>query len=47
MKIQLTAAIHFISSKPDSDKTRIMHAKTDNIEIMIGTQTNEVTEELF
>ena len=41
MKIQLTAAINFISSKPDSDKTRIMHAKTDNIEIMIGTQTNE------
>ena len=46
-KIQLTAAINFISSKPDSEKTRIMHAKSDNIEIMIGSETNEFIEELF
>ena len=46
-KIQLTAAINFISSKPDSDETRIMHAKSDNIKIMIGSETNEVIEELF
>ena len=46
-KIQLTAAIKFISSKADSDETRIMHAKSDNIEIMIGSETNEVIEELF
>ena len=39
-KIQLTAAINFISSKPDSDKTRIMRAKSNNVEIMIGSETN-------
>ena len=46
-KIQLTAAINFISSKPDSDETRIMHTKINDIEIMIGSDTNEVIEELF
>ena len=46
-KIQLTAAINFISSKPYSDETRIMYAKSNNIEIMIGSDTNEVVEELF
>ena len=29
-KIQLTIAINFISSKPDSDETRIMRTKTRN-----------------
>ena len=38
-KIQLTAAINFIFSKPDSNETRIMHAKSDNVEIMIGSET--------
>ena len=33
-KIQLTIAINFISSK-DNDKERVMHSKSDNIEIMI------------
>ena len=37
----------FFSSKPDSDETRIMHTKINNIEIMIGIDTNEVIEELF
>ena len=46
-KIQLTMAINFVSSKPCSDKTRIMHSKSDNIEIMIGSETDEVIEELF
>ena len=46
-KIQLTAAINFISSKPDSDETHIMHAKSNNKENMIGSKTNEVVEELF
>ena len=35
-KIHLTIAIKFIFSK-DCDKTRIIHSKSDNIEIMIGT----------
>ena len=46
-KIQLTAAINYISSKPDSDGTSIAHAKSVNIEIMIGSKTDEVIEELF
>ena len=45
-KIQLSAKINFISSKPDSDETRIMHTKSDNIEIMIGSDTDEVIEDL-
>ena len=39
-------AINFISSK-DSDETRTMHSKSDNIEIMIGNETNEIIGELF
>ena len=31
----------------DSNKTCTMHTKSDNIEIMIGTETNEIIEELF
>ena len=46
-KIQLSVEINFISSKPDSDETRIMHTKSDNIEIMIVSDTNEVIEDLF
>ena len=45
-KIHLTAEINFISSIPDSDETRIMHTKSDNLEIMIG-DTNEVIKDLF
>ena len=39
-------AINFISSK-DSDETRTMHTKTNNVEIMIGSETNEIIKELF
>ena len=46
-KIQLTAAINFISSKPDSDETRIMHTKSNNIETITGSDTNQVIEKLF
>ena len=46
-KIQLSAEINFIFSKPDSDETCIMHTQSNNIEIMIGSDTNEVIEELF
>ena len=45
-KIQLTIAISYISSK-DSDDTRIMRYKSDNIEIMMGSETGETIEELF
>ena len=46
-KIQLSAEINFISSKPDSDETRIMNTKSNNIEIIIGRDTNEVIENHF
>ena len=45
-KIQLIIAINFMSSK-DSNETRTMPTKSDNIEIMIGNETDEIIEELF
>ena len=44
--IRLTMAVNFISSK-DSDKSRTKHAKSDKVEIMMGSETNEIIEELF
>ena len=38
--------IDFISCK-DSDETRTMHTKSDNVEIVMGSETNEIIEELF
>ena len=46
-KLQLTAEINFISLKPDSDETHIMHTRSDNEEIMNGSDTDEIIEELF
>ena len=46
-KIHLTMAINFISSKEDSDEIRTLHAPSDNIEIMLGSATDEIIEELF
>ena len=40
-KIQLTMTINFISSK-DSDEIRTMHTKSNNIEIMIGNETDKL-----
>ena len=40
-------AIKFISSKEDSNETRTMLAKIDNIEIMMRSETDEIIEELF
>ena len=45
-KIQLTISINFISSK-DSDKTRNLPTKSDNIEIMMGSETDEIIKERF
>ena len=39
-------SINFISSK-DSDETRNMHTKSDNIEIMIGSETDDIIDEFF
>ena len=46
-KVQLIAEINFISLKPGSDETRVMHTKSDNAEIRIGDDTSDVVNELF
>ena len=46
-KVQLISEINFISLKPGSDETRIMHTRSDNIEIMIGDDKDDIIEELF
>ena len=46
-KIHLTAEINFISLKPDSNETRVMHTKSDNVEISISDDTRDVVKELF
>ena len=45
-KIQLTMRIIFVSFI-DSNETRVMHTKTDNIAIMSGIETNDAINELF
>ena len=46
-KLQLIAEINFISLKPGSDETRIMHTRSDNEEFMNGNDTDEIIKELF
>ena len=38
--------INFISSK-DSDETRTMHIKSNNIEIVMSNEAGKIIEELF
>ena len=45
-KIHLTMANDFISSK-DFDETFTMHTKSNNIEIMMGSETDKSIKELF
>ena len=45
-KIQTTMSINVISSK-DSDETCPMYTKSNNTEIMVGSETDEIIEELF
>ena len=46
LEIQLTIAISFVSSK-DTDEERIIHSKSENIEVKINDEANEVIKELF
>ena len=39
--------INFISSKDDFDETRIMSTWSDNIEIMMISETDDIIDELF
>ena len=45
-KIQITMRIIFISFI-DKNETQVMHTKSDNIEIMIGTDTSDTINELI
>ena len=42
-------SINFISRKDskDFDKNQLIHLKSDNTEIMMGSETDEIIEELF
>ena len=46
-KVQLTIEVNFISLKPGSDVTRIMYTRSDNIEIMLGDDNDDIIEQLF
>ena len=46
MKIEPEVTINFISSI-DNGVERVMHSKSDNIEIMINDKANKVIKELF
>ena len=39
-------AMNLFSSK-DSEETRTTYSKNDNIEVMIGSETDEIIEDLF
>ena len=43
-RIQLSMRINFMSSK-DSDDFRTMHRMSNNIEIMMGNETNEIVKD--
>ena len=40
-------AINLISSKTDSDKKCTVHVKSDNTEIMMGSETDETIKKIF
>ena len=43
----MSAEISFVSQKPDSDEKRVMYTKSIWEEIMIGSETEEITEKLI
>ena len=45
-KSQLKISFNFFSSK-DTNEEQVMHSKSDNIEVMIYDNTNEVIEKNF
>ena len=46
-KLQLSAEISFVSQKPDSDEKRVMYIRSICEELMIGSETEEITEKLI
>ena len=45
-KIQVTIAIKSMSSK-NTEETKVMHSKSDNVGIMIGNKTSGIIKEFF
>ena len=39
--------MNFISSKDDNDEDHVMHSKSDNTEIMISDEADEIIRKLF
>ena len=39
--------MNFVSSKDDNDEERVIHSKSDNIEIMISDEADGVIKETF
>ena len=46
-KVQLISEISFISLKPGSDETPIIHTRSNNEEFMNGSDTDEIIKGLF
>ena len=46
-KLQLTAKISFVSLKPNSDETRLMHTRSTAAEFVSGNETEEIIESLY
>ena len=46
-KIQLKITINFISSKNDNDEECVIHSKSDNKEMVISDEADEVIKKLF
>ena len=46
-KVQLTIEINFISLKPGSSETRTMYTRSNNIEIILGDDSDDIIEQLF
>ena len=46
-KIQLTTQINFISLRPNSDETCVMHTRSVNEEFMNGSDTDVIIKDFF
>ena len=46
-KLQLIAEFSFVSLKPGSDETRVMHTRSNNEEFMNGSDTDEIIKRLI
>ena len=46
LKIHIPITISFISSEDHNDEESVMHSKSENIEIMIGDESDKVIKKL-